>query len=111
MEKTVIVLENDVHQQHINKFAETLTKIIARGVKTSKSVDEFGERIEEMLVRSPSEELENSILSLVSDGLTLENEQVSRALKDALWINSREAIHNVVDMLIRYSLPKESRAE
>lgn len=110
MEKTVI-LENAAHQQHINDFAIALATIFATGIETSKSADEFEEKIEEMLLRSPSEKIESSILSLVSDGLTLEDEQVVKALKDALWINSREVIHKAVDMLIRHSLPKEPKAE
>lgn len=103
MEKAVITLNNAAKQQQVENFAKAVAKVIATGIKQSSSADEVEGNIKEILV-SPSEEMENSILSLVNDGLTLADEAVLKAFKDALWANSREIVHEVIDLLFRQGL-------
>ena len=111
MEKMTVKLENAAQQQQIENFAAAIAKVIATGIKQSPSADEVEYNIRGILQTPPSEELEKSVMSLVNDGLTLADETVLKAFKDALWANSREIVHEIIDLLFRQGLIIRSKAE
>ena len=107
----VMRLENAAQQQLVENFAMAIADVIAKGIRKSSTGEEVEGNITSAL-QNPTEEMQKSILSLVTeDGLSLADEAVMRAFKDALWANSREIVHETVDLLWRQGLAEESGAE
>lgn len=105
----IMRLENAAQQQLVENFAAAITSIIAESIKMSSTTSEATTRIDEAF-REPQEKLQETVIPLINEDMSLADEGTREAFKDALWMNSREFVHETINLLWR-QVESESGAE